>query len=83
MEITTVYQKERADFGRATHSFADTEVVILDEFLPEEGKRSEYIERNPTVLDIQAIADLSAVEVSGRPATDGSYTSRSSLSNPH
>ena len=74
MDITTVYQKERADFGRATHSFADTEVVILDEFLPEEGKRSEYIERNPTVLDIQAIADLSAVEVSGRPATDSSYT---------
>ena len=41
MDITTVYQKERADFGRATHSFADTEVVILDEFLPEEGEAEQ------------------------------------------
>ena len=31
MEITTVYQKERHEFGRATNTFAMSDVVILDD----------------------------------------------------
>lgn len=63
MEITTVYQKERHEFGRDTHTFAPSDVFILDEFLPDSDLRSQYIERNPTILDIQAIPEMSETYV--------------------
>ena len=64
MEITTVYQKERHEFGRDTHTFAPSDVFILDEFLPDSDTRQQHIERNPTILDIQAIPDMSETYVS-------------------
>ena len=36
MDITTVYQKERHEFGRPVNNFAESEVTILDEFLPDQ-----------------------------------------------
>jgi len=42
--------------------FASTEVLLVDEFLPEKADYA-HIERNPTVLDIQAIATLSETYV--------------------
>ena len=59
MEITTVYQKERQDFGRAVYHFGFTRSDIIDEFLPEPELRPQHIERSPTILDIQAIPDMS------------------------
>ena len=59
MEITTVYQKERHEFGRPVNTFAPSDVFILDEFLPDSDMRSAHIERNPTILDVQAIPEMS------------------------
>jgi len=54
MEITTVYQKDRSDFGRPVNTFAPSEVMILDEFFHEDEIYRQHIERNPIELDIQA-----------------------------
>ena len=61
MDITLVYQKERKDFGRATNHFAMSEVTVLpEEFFPEQGNAElVHIERNPTVLDIEAKPPMS------------------------
>ena len=66
MDITTVYQKERHEFGRPVNHFTMSDVVVLDEFLPEKGDYA-HIERNPTILDIQAIAPMSETYVRARP----------------
>ena len=63
MEITTVYQKERHEFGRAVNTFNETAVTILDEFLQDSDMKSQHIERNPTILDIQAIPEMSETYV--------------------
>ena len=63
MEITTVYQKERHEFGRPVNTFANSDVTILDEFLPDSEMRASHIERNPTILDVQAIPELSETYV--------------------
>lgn len=59
MEITTMYQKERKEFGRPVNTFAPSDVFILDEFVPEPELRAAHVERNPTILDVQAMATLS------------------------
>ena len=70
MEITTVYQKERKDFGRSVHHLAATGSQIMDEFLPDEILlKEQYIERSPTILDIQAIPDMSEVYVNTETVT--------------
>lgn len=63
MEITTVYQKVRNEFGRPVNTFAMTEAQLLDEFPPEKELSGTYIERNPSLLDIQAIPEMSEHEV--------------------
>lgn len=63
MEITTVYQKERNEFGRPVHAFQSTECSLLDEFAPDPEMKSAHIERNPSVLDIQAIPEMSETTV--------------------
>mmetsp|Transcript_65782 Transcript_65782/g.173658 ORF Transcript_65782/g.173658 Transcript_65782/m.173658 type:complete len:568 (+) Transcript_65782:113-1816(+) len=63
MEITTVYQKERRDFGRPVNVFLATEPQLLDEFPPEKELTGTYIERNPSFLDVQAIPEMSEHEV--------------------
>ena len=59
MEITTAYQKERHDFGRSIYHLAFSSVDILEEFSQEPELLKEHIERDPTILDIQAIPDMS------------------------
>eukprot|EP00325_Prymnesiales_sp_UTEX-LB-985_P001884 CAMPEP_0174697580 /NCGR_PEP_ID=MMETSP1094-20130205/3399_1 /TAXON_ID=156173 /ORGANISM="Chrysochromulina brevifilum, Strain UTEX LB 985" /LENGTH=567 /DNA_ID=CAMNT_0015894583 /DNA_START=31 /DNA_END=1734 /DNA_ORIENTATION=- len=54
MEITTVYQKERHEFGRPVNTFAPSEVMLLDEWFHEDEPFRMHIERNPSELDIQA-----------------------------
>jgi len=54
MEITTVYQKERHEFGRPVNTFAPSEVMLLDEWFHEDEHMRVHIERNPSELDIQA-----------------------------
>ena len=61
-DITTVYQKERHEFGRPVNHFAPSDVMVLDEFLPERADY-QHIERNPTILDIQAIPMMSETYV--------------------
>ncbi|KAL1522415.1 hypothetical protein AB1Y20_017405 [Prymnesium parvum] len=63
MEITTVYQKVRSEFGRPVNGFAPTEAALLDEFPPEKELYGTYIERNPSILDVQAIPEMSEHEV--------------------
>ena len=63
MEITTVYQKEWQDFGRPVNTFAMSDVTVLDEFLPDPPLKDQHIERNPTILDIQAIPEMSEAYV--------------------
>jgi len=63
MEITTVYQKTRSEFGRPVNGFALTEPQLLDEFPPEKELTGTYIERNPSILDVQAIPEMSEHEV--------------------
>jgi hypothetical protein len=71
MEITTVYQKERHEFGRPVNTYAMSEVSILEEFGPDPPMRDQHIERNPTILDIQAIPEMSEFYVRRRPADRG------------
>ena len=54
-----VYQKERHEFGRPVNTFGFSEVSILEEFVPEPEIRGNHLERNPTILDVQAIPELS------------------------
>jgi hypothetical protein len=73
MEITTVYQKERHEFGRSIYHFSESEVTILDEFMPDSDLRGEHIERNPTILDVQAIPEMSETYVRGSGRTRSSH----------
>ena len=66
MEITTVFQKVRNEFGRPVNNFMTTEPQLLDEFPPEKELTGTYIERNPSVLDVQAIPEMSEHEVRAR-----------------
>jgi hypothetical protein len=63
MEITTVFQKERREFGRPTTHFAPSESIDLGGFDCDIGMRDKYIERNPCVLEIQAIPSQSEHQV--------------------
>ena len=64
-----VYQKERHEFGRAVMHFAATEVSILDEFYQDEPTKKDHIERCPTILDIQAIPEMSETFVNTETVT--------------
>ena len=64
MEITTLYQKTRREFGRSVDRFSSTDSYSLGEWpsdptVPE----ASYIVRDPTSLEIQAIPDMSEHEV--------------------
>ena len=69
MEITTVYQKERHEFGRSCHHFSFTSSEVLDEFLQDAECKEMHMERSPTILDIQAIAEMSEVYVNTETVT--------------
>ena len=63
MEITTLYQKQRREFGRPCNHFSSTEVALLDPFVVDDRARDLFVERNPSVLEIQAIPEMSEHEV--------------------
>lgn len=69
MEITTVYQKERKDFGRSVIHLSKSNIDIVDEFLGMAELTKEFIERSPTILDIQAIPDMSESYVNTETVT--------------
>ena len=69
MEITTAYQKERHEFGRAVYHFGFTGSEIIDEFVQDKELLGEHIERSPTILDIQAIPEMSEVYVNTETVT--------------
>lgn len=58
-----VYQKERHEFGRSVNNFSLTDASILDEFLSSPDVLGEHMERSPTILDIQAIPQMSETYV--------------------
>ena len=84
MDITTVYQKERRDFGRPTVGFTATDVEVLDEFEQDPVMLSSHIERNPTSLDVQAIPERSEAYVRAAPPAmrPPCLTERPSCSSP-
>lgn len=67
MEITLFYQKERKEFGRPVNAFAPSEVTVLEEFEHEDELVRNHVERNPTILDIQAKPDMSQQDVCASP----------------
>ena len=57
MDITTLYQKNREDFGRPVNTFEPSPLIaefVELEFEHNNEERDAHIERNPTVLQIQA-----------------------------
>jgi len=59
-----MYQKQRREFGRPANHFSSTEPTpIAESHFSNAQMRDVYIERNPTVLEIQAIPDMSQHEV--------------------
>ena len=77
-----MYQKERHEFGRPVNTFAMSEVVILDEFVQEVELKGQHIERNPTILDIQAIPEMSESHVS-RGTCAASASARAGSASAH
>ena len=70
-----MYQKERHEFGRATMHFAPSEVQLLEEFMKDDETFKFHIERNPTILDIQAKAEMSENYVSSTAFPAATLTS--------
>ena len=65
MEITSLYLKQRRDFGRPVNHFTMMEPQTVWDVPPKEGHRDmNYIERNPTILEVSAIPEQSEHEVS-------------------
>lgn len=64
MEITTLYQKTRREFGRSVNNFSITEPTSLGDGWPSDPKiTASYVERDPTILELQAIPEMSEHEV--------------------
>ena len=52
MEITSLYQKKRRDFGRPTDHFTSTRPELLEPFAADPRLRHEFVERNPNTVEI-------------------------------
>ena len=63
MEITTVYQKTRKEFGRPCYHFASSDITTLDEFPAQPELKDNFVVRNPSILDVQAIPEMSEHDV--------------------
>eukprot|EP00965_Chrysotila_dentata_P216456 6189386-Pleurochrysis_carterae.AAC.1 len=63
MEITTLYQKQRKEFGRSCTHFSSTDPHLFEGFVADDRQRDAYVERNPSVLEVQAIPEMSEHEV--------------------
>ena len=69
MEITSLYQKKRRDFGRPTDHFASTQPELLEPFAADPRLRHEFVERNPNTVEIQACQEMSEHEVNTESVT--------------
>jgi len=63
MEITSLYQKTRREFGRAVNTFSTTEPESLGSWPSDVYVKANYVERDPAVLELQAIPEMSEHEV--------------------
>ena len=61
--------KGAPQFGRAVYQFSTTKADILVEFVQEPDLLKEHTERNPTILDIQAIPEMSEMYVNTETVT--------------
>lgn len=69
MEITSLYQKKRRDFGRPTDHFASTQPELLEPFAADPRLRHEFVERNPNTVEIQACQEMSEHAVNTESVT--------------
>lgn len=63
MEVTYVYTKKRAEFGRQCN-FSDKPAEVLADLIPEPQERVDFIDRNPCDLALQCSFEFSEHEVS-------------------
>ena len=63
MEVTYVYTKKRAEFGRQCN-FSDKPAEIGADLIPEPQQRVHFIDRNPCDLALQCSFEFSEHEVS-------------------
>ena len=63
MEITSLYQKTRREFGRAVNTFSTTEPESLGSWPSDAKIKANYVERDPAILELQAIPEMSEHEV--------------------
>lgn len=59
MEITTVYQKERHEFGQPVNAFEPSPISLFEEFDQDKDLLTQHIERNPSELNMQARPEYS------------------------
>eukprot|EP00128_Syssomonas_multiformis_P018454 Colp12_sorted_trinity150504_noHs@34982 len=62
MEIVHVYTKKRAEFGRQCN-FSTRQPELHIDIAPDPAYMSNYVERNPSTLDIQCVPSMSEHEV--------------------
>mmetsp|Transcript_3157 Transcript_3157/g.6112 ORF Transcript_3157/g.6112 Transcript_3157/m.6112 type:complete len:559 (-) Transcript_3157:222-1898(-) len=62
MEVSHEYIKLRKNFGRQP-KFVDSLPDVFEEYLPDGGRDSDYVERNPATVNIQCVASMSEHEV--------------------
>eukprot|EP00698_Gefionella_okellyi_P008263 TRINITY_DN2042_c0_g1_i2.p1 TRINITY_DN2042_c0_g1~~TRINITY_DN2042_c0_g1_i2.p1 ORF type:complete len:570 (+),score=116.88 TRINITY_DN2042_c0_g1_i2:49-1758(+) len=62
MDIVYVYQKTRSQFGKHP-DFRDSKPALVQEIQPEPKLGTNFVERNPTTVEIQCAADSSEHEV--------------------
>eukprot|EP00002_Diphylleia_rotans_P016056 TRINITY_DN311_c0_g1_i3.p1 TRINITY_DN311_c0_g1~~TRINITY_DN311_c0_g1_i3.p1 ORF type:complete len:496 (+),score=87.81 TRINITY_DN311_c0_g1_i3:405-1892(+) len=62
MEITYVYTKKRAKFGRHV-VFRDKPAELLFDITPSKEVADEFIERDPNFVEVQAVPDMSEHEI--------------------
>ena len=63
MEITSLYQKTRREFGRAVNTFSTTEPESLGSWPSDWQIKANYVERDPAILELQAVPEMSEHEV--------------------
>lgn len=63
MEVTYVYTKKRAEFGRQCN-FSDRPAEVGADLTPEPQEREDFIDRNPCDLALQCSFEFSEHEVS-------------------
>ena len=70
MEVTYVYTKKRAEFGRQCN-FSDKPAEVVADVIPEPQERVDFIDRNPCDLALQCSFEFSEHEVSSRCSMAG------------